>query len=379
MRQPRLLRVGDPQEVGLDPSRLDLIDEAIEEGITRGAFPGAVVLIARSGVIVKHKSYGLAMERPIRREMSPSTVFDLASLTKVMVTVPLALILVELGEWTLKDPIGKFVPKLKGEWAWKATIWHLLTHTSGLPPWAPFFSQAMGKEGILELICSDKWPLASPVSEPGKRVIYSDLGYILCRVAIEGITGRGLDSLASEWIFEPLGMKDTMFNPPASLTERIAATEDDPRRGGVLVGKVHDENAWALGGVSGHAGLFSTAADLAIYAQMLLNGGRYGDKGVLSFRSVELMVSPQAEGLNERRGLGWLLQGKSTVSAGDLLSELAFGHTGFTGTSLWIDPCYELIVVLLTNRVHPSRERGAGEIQRIRALVNNLAVGAIRR
>jgi len=362
----------------MDPSRLDLIDEAIEGGIKRGTFPGAVVLIARSGVIVKHKSYGLAMERPTHREMSPSTVFDLASLTKVLVTVPLALILVELGEWTLKDPIGKFVPKLKGEWARRATIWHLLTHTSGLPPWAALFSQAMGKEGILELICSDKWPLASPVSEPGERVIYSDLGYILCGVAIEEITGGGLDSLASEWIFEPLGMKDTMFNPPASLTERIAATEDDPRRGGVLVGKVHDENAWAMGGVSGHAGLFSTAYDLAIYAQTLLNGGHYGDNRILSPRSVELMVSPQTEGLNERRGLGWLLQGESTVPAGDLLSELAFGHTGFTGTALWIDPRYELIVVLLTNRVHPSRERGAEEIQRIRALVNNLAVGAIR-
>lgn len=235
----------------------------------------------------------------------------------------------------------------------------------------------MGKEGILELICSDRWPLASPVSEPGERVIYSDLGYILCGVAIEEIAGGGLDSLASEWIFEPLGMKDTMFNPPASLTERIAATEDDPRRGGVLVGKVHDENAWAMGGVSGHAGLFSTAADLAIYAQMLLNGGHYGDKRVLSSRSVELMVSPQTEGLNERRGLGWLLQGESTVTAGDLLSKLAFGHTGFTGTSLWIDPRVDLIAVLLTNRVHPSRERGKGEISRIRALVNNISAGAI--
>jgi len=142
-------------------------------------------------------------------------------------------------------------------------IWHLLTHTSGLPPWAALFSQARGKEEILKLTCGDKWPLASPVSEPGERVIYSDLGYILCGLAIEKITNRKLDSLASEWIFDPWEWKDTMFNPPASLRVRTAATEDDPRRGGVLVGKVHDENARAMGGVSGHAGLFSTAAATA--------------------------------------------------------------------------------------------------------------------
>ncbi len=374
---PRLLRAGDPRGVGMDPDRLDLIGRVIEGAIKEGTFPGAVVLIARSGVIVKHDSYGLAMERPARRDMTPSTIFDLASLTKVVVTVPLALVLVELGEWTLEDPIGRFVPKLKSEWAQRATVRHLLTHTSGLPSWAALFSQAKGKEGILELICSERWPLISPVCEPGERVIYSDLGYILCGFAIEEVTGRGLDSLASEWILEPLGMRDTMFNPPAFLTARIAATEDDPRRGGVLVGEVHDENAWAMGGVSGHAGLFSTAADLAIYAQMLLNGGRYGGKRVLSSRSVELMVSLQTEGLNERRGLGWLLQGKNTAPAGELLSESAFGHTGFTGTSIWVDPCYELIVILLTNRVHPSRDRGAEEIRRIRAVVNNLAVSSI--
>ncbi|HIE48034.1 TPA: hypothetical protein EYP84_03990, partial [Candidatus Bipolaricaulota bacterium] len=368
MKDSQLLAVDDQREAGMDPGHLALIDGIIKKQIKQGNIPGAVVLIARLGKIVKHQSYGLAMERPFQRNMTPSTIFDLASLTKVVITVPLALILVERGAWTLQDPIGRFIPQLKREWSREVTVWHLLTHTSGLPPWADLFSQAQGRDKALELLYSDKWPLAAPICEPGERVIYSDLGYILCGVAIEEITGRGLDSLASEWIFEPLGMKDTMFNPPSSLAVRIAATEDDPRRGGVLVGKVHDENAWAMGGVSGHAGLFSTAADLAIYAQMLLNGGHYGDKRVLSSRSVELMVSPQTEGLNERRGLGWLLQGESTVSAGDLLSELAFGHTGFTGTALWIDPRYELIVLFLANRVHPSRERGAEEIQRIRAL-----------
>jgi|Deesub1362B_J571_1020462.scaffolds.fasta_scaffold00606_19 CubicO group peptidase (beta-lactamase class C family) len=379
MEELQLLKVGDPREVGMNPSRLGLIDKTVKEGIKQGTFPGAVVLIMKSGIIVKHRSYGLAMAVPTRRKMFPSTIFDLASLTKVVVTVPLALILVELGVWTLKDPIGRFISELKGEWARKITIWHLLTHTSGFPPWAALYSQGRGKEEILELICTNKWPLVSPVCGPGERVIYSDLGYILCGAAIEKATGSRLDSLAAELIFDPLGMRDTLFNPPKDLRDRIAATEDDPRRGGVLVGIVHDENAWAMGGVSGHAGLFSTALDLAIYAQMLLNHGHYGSKMVLSPNSVRLMTSLQTEGMNERRGLGWLIQGKSAVSAGDLLSDKAFGHTGFTGTSLWIDPEDELVIVLLTNRVHPSRKHSVGDIQRLRALVNNLAAGAIEK
>lgn len=361
------------------PDRLDSIDEVVEEGIRRKVFPGAVVLIMRSGVIVKHRGYGSAMEVPVRRKMLPSTIFDLASLTKVVVTVPLSLALVERGMWTLKDPIGRFIPELNGEWAREATIWHLLTHTSGLPPWAALYAQARGKGEILKLFCADKPPLVSPVCRPGERVIYSDLGYILCGIAIEKITGMELDSLAEQWIFRPLGMENTFFNPPKTLRGRIAATEDDPRRGGVLVGVVHDENAWAMGGVSGHAGLFSTAIDLAVYAQMLLNGGRYAGKRILSPNSVRLMTSLQTSGMNERRGLGWLLQSKAAISAGDLFSEKAFGHTGFTGTSLWVDPEDELVVVLLSNRVHPSRERDVWEIQRLRAVVNNLAAGAVEK
>ncbi len=223
----------------------------------------------------------------------------------------------------------------------------------------------------------DRWPIIPLVYEPGEKVVYSDLGYILLGLAIEQVAGERLDVLASQWIFSELGMAEAMFNPPRALAEKIAATEDDPDRGGVLVGQVHDENAWTMEGVAGHAGLFSTAMDLAVYAQTLHCGGRCEDKRLLSPRSVELMTSSQTEGQNERRGLGWILQSPSTASAGDLLSEGAFGHTGFTGTSLWIDPERELIVVLLTNRVHPTRERGVREIQRLRALVSNLAVAAI--
>ena len=371
----QLSPVRDPREAGMDRDRLSLIDGLLEKEIEAGNIPGAVVLIARKGKIVKYQAYGQAMEEPTQREMTPETIFDLASLTKVVVTVPLALLLIEHGAWRLEDPITRFLPSLK--WGRGVSIRHLLTHTAGLPPWAALFSLAKGKEEVLELLTSEKWPVATPICTPGERVIYSDLGYIILGLAIEKITGKDLAALGREWLFSPLQMQDTMFNPPDSLASRIAPTEDDPKRGGVLVGTVHDENAWALGGVSGHAGLFSTANDLAIYAQMLLNNGHYGATRVLSSRSVKLMRTLQTEGLNERRGLGWLLQGQNTLSAGAFLSEQAFGHTGFTGTSLWIDPQDGLIVVLLTNRVHPSRERGKGEISRIRALVNDISVEAI--
>ena len=369
-----LVPVDDPRNAGMELNRLGLIDGVIEENVASGAFPGAVVLIARSGMIVKHASYGSASETPDQRPMTPATIFDLASLTKVVVTVPLVLQLVERDLWRLDDSLQRFLPEFNEP---AITIKHLLTHTAGLPPWANLFWLGQGKEKVLEQIYENRWPIASALFPPGQRVIYSDLGFILLGAAIEKVTGMQLGRLAREWIFTPLGMKETMFNPPDELRSRIAATENDPERGGILIGTVHDENAWAMGGVSGHAGLFSTAVDLAAYARILINRGSYKDARILSSRSVELMTSLQTEGLNESRGLGWLLQAENSFSAGDMLSESAFGHTGFTGTSLWIDPHYELIVILLTNRVHPTRARGAGKIQRIRALVNNLAAGAI--
>jgi len=369
-----LAAVDDPRDAKMDPNRLGRIDALIEEYIASGAFPGAVVLIARSGMIVKHACFGWASETPKQRAMTKDTIFDLASLTKVVVTVPLALQLVERGLWRLDDPLKRFLSRFCDP---VVTIRDLLTHTAGLPPWANLFGRGQGKEKVLEQIYANRWPIVSLLFPPGQRVLYSDLGFILLGEAIVQVTGEPLDRLAQEWILTPLGMKETIFNPADELHSRIAATEDDPDRGGVLIGQVHDENAWAMGGVSGHAGLFSTALDLAVYAQMLLNGGIYGEERVLISRSVKSMTSPQTEGLNEQRGLGWLLQAENSFSAGDMLSEEAFGHTGFTGTSLWIDPRYELIVLLLTNRIHPTRERGATEIRRIRGLVNNLTVGAI--
>lgn len=370
----RELTLGDPGEVEVAAERLQAVDTVIQSALAKGIFPGAVLLVARKGKVIKHSSYGLAMRVPEPREMTKATIFDLASLTKVVVTVPLTLMLVERGIWHLYDPLKRFLPQFN---VLGVTLWHLLTHTSGLPAWANLFYKGADRERVSQELFGYKWPIITPVCEPGRKVIYSDLGYILLGRAIEEATGRPLDALAREWIFAPLGMQDTFFNPPLTLKPRIAATEDDLSRGGVLVGIVHDENAWAMGGVSGHAGLFSTAWDLALFAQMILNKGSYGGGQILSPASIRLMSSPQTEGLNERRGLGWLLQGNDTLPAGNLLSDQAFGHTGFTGTSLWIDPLYELIVVFLTNCIHPRRTQMQEEMHRIRALVHNSVAGAI--
>lgn len=369
------LEIVDPREVGMDHARLGEVDNLVEAAIAASDIPGAVVLIARFGKVVKHTSYGMAMEVPERRPMSTMTIFDLASLTKVVVTVPLTLMLAERGFWCLQDPVSRFLPQLRLDRV--VTIWHLLTHTAGLPAWANLFWRGQDRDKVLQLLFEDRWPVLRLVHDPGARVTYSDLGYILLGLAIEAVTGQPLDNLAREWIFTPLEMQRTMFNPLASLALEIAATEEDLERGGVLTGVVHDENAWAMEGVSGHAGLFGCALDLARYAQMLLDGGRGPQGRVLSRQSIQLMISPHTEGLNERRGLGWLLQSPRSVSAGEMFSPQAFGHTGFTGTSLWADPTHALIVVLLTNRVHPSRNRGALEIQRLRALVHNATAGAI--
>lgn len=367
------LEVSEPSAVGLRADRLAQLDEIIGQAIDDGVFPGAVLLVARRGEIVKLEAHGQSVIRPEPRAMTTEAIFDLASLTKVVVTVPLVLALVERAVWTLGDPLQRHVPELDGDGHEDVTLWHLLTHTSGLPPWANLFHEGAGVDELFK----GKWPVIGLVAPPGERVVYSDLGFILLGEAVQRATDTPLDELASSTLFEPMNMTDTCYNPLASLAERIAAAEDDPARGGVLIGRVHDENADAMGGVSGHAGLFSTAADLARYAQMLLDEGQGPQGRVLSPASVRSMRSAQTDALNERRGLGWLLQRRDTQQSGDLLSDAAFGHTGFTGTSLWIDPTNELFVVLLTNRVHPERNRGLDEINRVRALVHNVVAGAI--
>jgi CubicO group peptidase (beta-lactamase class C family) len=366
------LRYDNAQDVGMDPNLLKGASDLIKRAILQNAFPGATFLIARKGVIVAHEAQGSAVSQPpdMSRPMKLDTIYDLGSITKPLATATSLMILLERGQVLLSDGVSRYIPEYVGGKKDETTLCELLTHTSGLPSWKPLYEICRGREDFLHGICRMDLEYA-----PGEKVVYSCLGYILLTFILEKVMGEGLSSFARREIFLPLGMKDTLFNPPKELRDRIAATERCKWRGRMLIGEVHDENAFGMGGVSGNAGLFSTALDLAIFAQTFLNGGEYGGARVLSPSSVKLMIENHTVKLDEPRGLGWALKSKMGSSAGDLLSDSTFGHTGFPGGSLWIDPVNELIIVLLTNRVHPTRENDA--ILRVRPPFHNIIASSI--
>jgi len=367
-----VLRHDKAQNAGMDPSIIKEASNLIRSAILDNAFPGATFLVARKGIIVAHEAYGDAVSTPpeMSRPMKLDTIYDMGSITKPVATATSLMILLERGKVTLSDAISHYVPEYTGGKKEGTTLFDILTHTSGLPAWKPFYEVCKGREDFLHEIC--QMDLEYP---PGEKVVYSCLGFILLTFILEKVMGEDLGSFARREVFLPLGMKDTMFNPPMSMRDRIAATERCKWRGRVLIGEVHDENAFGMGGVSGNAGLFSTALDLAIFAQAFLNEGEYGGNRILSPSSVKLMIANHTTGLDEPRGIGWALKSKRGSSAGDLLSDSSFGHTGFPGDSLWIDPVNELIVVLLSNRVHPTRENDA--ILRVRSPFHNIIASSI--
>jgi len=286
--------------------------------------------------------------------MPVNAIFDLASVTKVVATTTACMLLYERGVLTLDTPVQEYLPAFTGANKEKVTVRHLLTHCSGLIAYRRYFLDHHSADAILRTILKEE--LVYPT---GTKTIYSDLGVILLGRIIEKVSGRSLNEFCRDEIFEPLGMSSTFYNPPPALALRIPPTERDPltpgRRGNVVHGVVHDENAFVLGGVAGHAGLFSTARDLAVFLQMLLNGGSYGNIRLLSPDTIALFTKRQDLVPASSRALGWdTASGRN--SAGTLMSPRAFGHTGFTGTSVWADPETGLIVILLTNRVHPTRK-----------------------
>jgi CubicO group peptidase (beta-lactamase class C family) len=356
--------------MGLDADRLARVFAVLDGEMKAGAIPGAAVSIGRNGRFMEF-AVGRAVAHgypPVRA--AADTIYDCASLTKVVVTLPLILQLLEEGKLRLDDPLALHLPAFAGDGKEAVTIRRLLTHTAGLAPFADLHSHGWTRERIVDFV------LAQPLQyEPGSRVVYSDLGYILLGHLASRLLAAPLERLAADRIFGPLGMKDSGFNPPAALRGRIAATERYPNEDRPRLGTVHDENARAMGGVSGHAGLFSTARDLARYAAMWLEGGSLEGRTVLSPASVGLAIRPQsgaAEG--GCRGLGWALKGDRFDASGDLLSPASYGHTGFTGTSLYVDPVLRLTVVLLTNRVHYGRDRS---VERLRALVHNVVAASV--
>jgi beta-N-acetylhexosaminidase len=330
--------------------------QLIERAIADKAFPGATVAIAYRGKVSLH-AFGNLSYAANAAAVDTHTMYDIASLTKVVATTTLVAKLVE-GDFPVPLDLDARVERYLPEWAagpqpeWRhqVTIRHLLTHTSGLPAFKEYWRTSKSKQETLTKI------FAEPLEyEPGTKEIYSDLGIILMAEIIERLTGRTLDDLAKTYIFTSLAMKDTMFRPPKRLWPWIAPTEiDNNLRHRLVQGEVHDENAFAIGGVSGHAGLFSTAPDLAAFCQMILNGGVYAHHRILRRATIAQFTTPQQLSSGTRT-LGWAVPTEGG-SSGHYFSPHSFGHTGFTGTSIWIDPDRQLLVVLLTNRVHPTRE-----------------------
>ena len=363
------LPVKSPRAVGMSAERLAAIDRVVTRGITAGGYPGAAVVVGRKGAAVWQKGFGkLGWTPSSARVAADRTIYDLASLTKVIGLTTAAMVLYDEGKLQLDAPVSRYLPSFSGGLKDSVTIRHLLTHRSGLPAGRDLWRLAHSPDEARALI------LATTLEcRPGQCFIYSDLGADVLGMVVETVAGQSLDHFLHERVFEPLGMHDTFFRPADSLVHRIAPTEIAPPRGYPLRGQVHDENAYALGGVAGHAGLFSTAADLSVFAQMMLNGGEYGGARIASDSAVRLFTRRTAG----TRALGWDTA-DGDGGAGSYLSSTAYGHTGFTGTSIWIDPDRQMFVVLLTNRVHAARaRRPAKVISDVRADLSDAAALAV--
>jgi uncharacterized protein YbbC (DUF1343 family)/CubicO group peptidase (beta-lactamase class C family) len=369
---------GAPPAVSVDSRRLDAIEPLVREAINEKKLPGAVVLVGRGDRVIYQKAFGHRAVQPALETMTTDTIFDLASLTKVVATATSIMILVEQGKIRLNERVASYIPGFERYGKGDITIRHLLTHVSGLRPDVDLAESWIGYEKAIALAVEEV-----PTSRPGERFVYSDINFFLLGDIVRRVTGLPLDRFAHERIFEPLGMRDTSFNPHASLVPRIAPTEKCTRFGWpcqgpdmtMLRGFVHDPTARRMGGVAGHAGLFSTAADLAIFCRMLLNGGEYDGKRILSPLAVEKMTSAATPDLEiNTRGLGWDIDSSFSSNRGELLPIGSFGHTGFTGTSIWIDPATGMFVVFLSNRVHPD---GKGDVTPLRARVSTVAASAV--
>jgi uncharacterized protein YbbC (DUF1343 family)/CubicO group peptidase (beta-lactamase class C family) len=361
-----------------DAGKLDAIEPLVAAAIAEKKLPGAVVLVGRGDRTLYQRAIGNRAVVPAAEAMSLDTIFDLASLTKVVATTTSVMILVEEGRIRLTDRVSAYVPGFERYGKGEITIRHLMTHVSGLRPDVDLADAWHGSQAAIDLAVEEV-----PTSAPGERFVYSDINYFLLGDIVRRVSGVPLDRFAHDRIFGPLDMKDTMFVPPAALRGRIAPTESCtpfgwPCQGpdmSMLRGVVHDPTARRMDGVAGHAGLFSTAADLAVFCRMLLGGGAYRGTRILSPLAVAKMTTAATPaGERNIRGLGWDMDSSFSSNRGELLPLGSFGHTGFTGTSLWVDPATEMFVVFLSNRVHPD---GKGDVTPLRARVATVAAASI--
>ncbi len=374
------LSTAKPEKVGMSSAHLALLENIINEAVKNKDFPGADLLVARRGKVVFRKVFGDSQWIPERKPMENSMIFDLASITKPVATATSIMILVERGKIRLWDKVKDYIPEFSvyidedGRTNEDVRLWHLLTHTSGLPPYcdAQEVEDKYGAPCPVDILVNHIGKLEK-TNAPGTEFHYSCLGYISLARIVKIVTGQSIAEFSKKNIFDPLGMNRTLYAPSDEFQTLCVPTEVFD--GVPLVGVVHDPLARLQGGISGNAGLFSTGDDLAVFAQMMLNGGQIGKKRILSPLSIARMTSVFPEVKFAGRGLGWDLSSAYSTNGGDLFGELSYGHTGYTGTSIWIDPETQTIVIFLTNRVHPD---DTGAIVSLRSQVANIVAGSIR-
>jgi CubicO group peptidase (beta-lactamase class C family) len=368
-----------PEAVGMSADRLAALDAIVAAAVARRDFPGAVLLVARKGQVVYRKTFGVAQCVPTSQPLAADMIFDLASVTKPVATATAVMLLVERGLIRLWDRVSLYVPGFttwygeKGVAGEEARLYHLLTHTSGLPP----YTDAKAAAAALGDPCTPadlagyiaRIPKEGPA---GSAFVYSCLNYITLAHIVHKVSGQPIDEFAADNVFKPLGMTRTFYRPPAALLEKCVPTEVVD--GAPLRGVVHDPLARLQGGISGNAGLFSTADDLALFAQMLLNRGELGGRRVLAPLTVDRMTEIYPKVGASGRGLGWDVDTDYATVRGDLFGPRSFGHSGYTGTSVWIDPETRTAVVFLTNRVHPDDK---GDIIALRSKVANVVAAAV--
>jgi len=345
------------------------VDAVINKAINDRAFPGAVVLIWKDGKILYEKAYGNYTYDSKSNRVTAQSIYDLASLTKVIATTTAAMICYDRKLFSLDDKVVKFIPEFGNNNKEKITIRNLLLHNSGLTAWVKFYDRGLNANDVLNEIYSSKLEFV-----PGTKTVYSDLGVITLAKIIEKITHKSLDAFCNDEIFIPLGMNSTFFNPADSIKKLCAPTEiDNYWRMKTLQGEVHDETSAMLHGVAGHAGLFSTAKDISKLMAMLIKDGLYDGKQIINKTTIELFTKKYSD--ESTRALGWDTKSETGSSAGDLFSANSFGHTGFIGTSIWADPVRNLFVVFLTNRVYPTRDNL--KILKVRPELHNAVIRSI--
>jgi CubicO group peptidase (beta-lactamase class C family) len=368
-----ILLISAPSQAQRDipnPEYLDSLSIYLNKAISDSAFPGCAISIGHRGKLILEQSFGHYTYDIHSSKVEVNSIFDLASLTKVVATTTTAMILYDQGRLNLDQKVIEIVPEFTGGEKDEVTIRHILTHTSGLPGWVRFYLDLEGKERIVQEICDTEL-----INEPGTTYVYSDLGMILVQKILETIAQKPLDQLVRDYVTTPLNMNRTFYNPDSGLIKQIVPTEISEWHQKLVHGFVHDENTYVMGGVSGHAGLFSTVQDLSIFCQMYLNNGFYDNKRIIKAETINLFTSRQDIVEGSTRALGWDTRSEEHSMAGEYMSMSAFGHSGFTGTTVWIDPENQVFIVFLSNRVYPTRENR--KISGVRPIVHNYVMKSI--